>query len=380
MQNSTIDLRSIKPLTQDERLAALQRARDATIKSIGSRPNEKAYVSSSEQMTRTDIGIWVLCIIVLFAAFSISAIRLFHIGRETFLHSINDPASAVAAGIGIVILAETTQLVSTLALARVDQKQRMLMITGIGATAVAMVGNLQIVTPWAMQGSFTFLPDALQNPFAWLEALFPPSAVLVMAHVLKHQLLDAETARQERKRAYANAVTQWENAMSADPEKHPEWNQFYANALRDALRAKNARITIAKDALPMLTKADWIALVHREIDAENWYALPAPSDAAPITLQKAFALPPEHAVHVDDEDALRRNAPNNAGHSTDEITAAMNAAVEANGVVQVHCPYCNTAFSKPTHKQVRLALTAHLRGCSARKIDASKVALVQVQS
>lgn len=382
MQNALVDLSQFRPLTQDERLVALQRARDATLKSIGNRPDEKAYASQGERMTRTDIGIWVLCIVVLIAAFSISAIRLFHIGRETFLHSINDANSAVVAAIGIVILAETTQIVTTLALARVGQMQtrRMLLFTGIGATAVAIIGNLQIVTPWSMQGTFTFLPDAFQNPFAWLEALFPPMAVLVMAHVLKHQLLDAENARQQRKHAFEKAVQAWETAMSTDPELHPEWNQFYANALRDAIRAKNARISVVRDALPMLTKADWRALVHREIDAENWYeapALPAPDDA-PTTLHEAFALPVDQPVHVTIEDAPRKHAPNNSGQSTDEITAVMNAAVEDADGVHVHCPYCNREFVKPTHTAARLALTAHFRGCTARKVDTTKDALVTV--
>lgn len=381
MQNALVDLTQVRPLTQDERLVALQRARDATLKSIGNRPDAKAYAGQGERMTRTDIGIWVLCIVVLIAAFSISAIRLFHIGRETFLHSINDANSAVVAAIGIVILAETTQIVTTLALARVGQMQtrRMLLFTGIGATAVAIIGNLQIVTPWSMQGTFTFLPLAFQNPFAWLEALFPPMAVLVMAHVLKHQLLDAENARQQRKHAFEKAVSAWESAMSADPEMHPEWNQFYANSLWDAIRAKNARIAVIKDMLPMLTKADRIALVHREIDAENWYeapALPAPTDAQPVTLHEAFALPVDQPVHVTIEDAPRKHAANNSGQSTDEITAVMNAAVEDADGVHVHCPYCNREFVKPTHTAARLALTAHFRGCTARKIDTTKDALV----
>lgn len=379
MTENAIDLSIIRTLTQEERLTAMQRARDAVLQSIGKRPDERMYMNASvERMTRADAGIWMLCIVVLVAAFSISAIRLFHIGRETFMHGIADMPSAIAAGIGIVILAETTQLVTTLALARINAQQsrarQMLFATGIGATAVAIVGNLQIVTPWAMQGSFTFLPDALQNPFAWLEALFPPCAVLVMAHVLKHQLLDAEYARQERKRAFENALQAWETAMSADPEKHPEWQRFYANALRDAIRAKNARVTVAREMLPALSKADWRALVYRELDNENWYEAPAMP-----TVHEAFALPDASAVEVQIEDAPRKHTPNNAGQTTDEITSAMENAFEDASGLHVHCPYCNREFVKPTRDSVRLALTAHLRGCAARKVDATRDALVSVK-
>ena len=47
--------------------------------------------------------------------------------------------------------------------------------------------------------------------------------------------------------------------------------QFYANALRDAIRKVNSR---RKDALESLTTADWRALVYRELQADNWYAEP----------------------------------------------------------------------------------------------------------
>lgn len=384
MQNA-IDLRTIKPLTQEERLAAAQRAKDAIKQSIGSRPDRNAYLQASESIARADIAIWVLCVVVLAAAFSISAIRLFHIGRETFLHSIAHDASAVIAGIAFVVLAEMAQLVTTLTLARVHEKQmrRGLYAVGVGATCVAIVGNLQIVTPWAMQGSFTFLPQPMHNPFAWLEALFPPIAVLAMAHVLKHQLLDAEDARQQRKRAYTDALRRWETATAIEAEQHPDWQKFYANALRDAIRAKNARFTVTKDALPMLTRGDWVALVHREIETEDWYeapALPPTKGDAPALPVVPDAMPVTMQVHIEDAPRPRSHAPNNAGQTTDEITNALDRATEDASGVHVHCPHCNREFVKATRDSARLALTAHLRGCISRKIDVTKEALVSVSN
>jgi hypothetical protein len=40
-----------------------------------------------------------------------------------------------------------------------------------------------------------------------------------------------------------------------DPESHPHWMQFYANALRDAIRKANSR---RRDTLTALTTADWL--------------------------------------------------------------------------------------------------------------------------
>jgi hypothetical protein len=110
----------------------------------------------------------------------------------------------------------------------------------------------------------------MDSPFAWLEAIAPPLLVLSTAYVLKEQLLDSIKMRHANERAYQEAVNLWLTA-TADPESHPHWMQFYANALRDAIRKANSR---RKDALAELTTADWRALVYRELQAENWYAQP----------------------------------------------------------------------------------------------------------
>jgi hypothetical protein len=47
--------------------------------------------------------------------------------------------------------------------------------------------------------------------------------------------------------------------------------QFYANALRDAIRKANNR---RKDVLASLNTGDWRSLVYRELQADNWYSIP----------------------------------------------------------------------------------------------------------
>ena len=47
--------------------------------------------------------------------------------------------------------------------------------------------------------------------------------------------------------------------------------QFYANALRDALRKVNSR---KREVLEILSHADWRALVYRELQADDWYETP----------------------------------------------------------------------------------------------------------
>jgi hypothetical protein len=103
-----------------------------------------------------------------------------------------------------------------------------------------------------------------------LEAIAPPLLVLSTAYVLKEQMLEAIQLRHANERAYQEAVNDWQRA-TINPEAHSRWMQFYANALRDALRKANSR---RREALEGLTAADWRALVYRELQADNWYETP----------------------------------------------------------------------------------------------------------
>jgi hypothetical protein len=129
------------------------------------------------------------------------------------------------------------------------------------ATAIALVGNVQVA-----------LPGHTTSPFAWLEAIAPPLLVLSTAYVLKEQMLEAIELRHANERAYQEAANDWQWA-TINPEAHSQWMQFYANALRDALRKTNSR---RREALEGLNTADWQALIYRELQADNWYEQPTP--------------------------------------------------------------------------------------------------------
>jgi hypothetical protein len=85
-----------------------------------------------------------------------------------------------------------------------------------------------------------------------LEAIAPPLLVLSTAYVLKEQMLEAIELRHANERAYQEAVNEWQGA-TINPDAHSRWMQFYANALRDALRKTNHR---RREALEGLTAAD----------------------------------------------------------------------------------------------------------------------------
>jgi len=257
-------LTQIKPLTQEERQLAHAAAEEAVMRDIGERPDRDHYNHYATHryppmVTKLISG---LCIALLLAAFTPSAIRLYVIGSSTFGVAVPYELAMIAVGIATVLTAEVGQVVFSLALATLGAtpNARRLLYASMGiATAIALVGNVQLA-----------LPGHMESPFAWLEAIAPPLLVLSTAYVLKEQMLEAIELRHANERAYQEAVNNWQRS-TINPEAHSQWMQFYANALRDALRKANSR---RREALDGLNTANWRALIYRELQADNWYETP----------------------------------------------------------------------------------------------------------
>lgn len=257
-------LTQIKPLTQEERQLAHAAAEEAVMRDIGERPQREHYNQYATHryppmVTKLISG---LCVVLLLAAFTPSAIRLYVIGSSTFGAAVPYELAMIAVGIATVLTAEVGQVVFSLALATLGTtpSARRLLYASMGiATAIALVGNVQLA-----------LPGHVESPFAWLEAIAPPILVLSTAYVLKEQMLEAIELRHANERAYQEAVNDWQRS-TINPQAHSQWMQFYANALRDALRKSNSR---RREVLEGLNTANWRALIYRELQADNWYETP----------------------------------------------------------------------------------------------------------
>ncbi len=134
------------------------------------------------------------------------------------------------------------------------------------ATILALTGNIQIA-----------LPGHTSSPFAWLEAVAPPLLVLSTAYVLKEQVLERIEQRHADERAFQAVLAEWRMA-TAEPENHPNWSQFYANTLRDALLKANAR---RREVLGEMAVDDWRMVVQREMQADRWYEEPESDEEIP---------------------------------------------------------------------------------------------------
>jgi hypothetical protein len=271
----------IRPLTQEQRQSAHRAAHDAVLRAIGSKPIREQFAGETiskypVSMTRM---ITLLCLILLLAAFTPSAIRLYVIGSQTFGQAVPNPTARNVVGLATVLSAEVGQVVFSLALATLGTScsaKRLLYGSMFIATIIALTGNVQIA-----------LPGYTHSPFAWLEATAPPVLVLSTAYILKEQLLEAIEHRHTTERSYQVALKEWHKA-TAHPENHPQWSQFYANALRDMLSKANNR---RQETLAALTTADWRALVYRELQAEHWYAVPEDSIVPVQMMQEMESVP-----------------------------------------------------------------------------------------
>jgi hypothetical protein len=273
-------IENLRPLTQEQRQSAHQAARQAAIRALGPKPTREHFSTATISRYPASVTrlISMLCLILLLAAFTPSAIRLYVIGSQTFGQAVPNNLAQVAVGLATVLSAEIGQVVFSLALATLgttSTSRRLLYASMAMCTSVALAGNIQVA-----------LLGHEQSVFAWLEAVIPPLVVLSTAYVLKGQMLDTIEQRHATERAYQSAFADWQ-ADTAEPEQLPQWTQFYANALQDALRKTNAR---RKETLASLTQADWRLAVYREMQADLWFAEPEPDEQPSTSILEVAEL------------------------------------------------------------------------------------------
>lgn len=347
----------LRPLSQLERASALRKAKAAVVESFGDEPQLSTFLTKEIQLTATDVIIWIMSGIALLAAFYLSAVRLFDIGRSTFLESIAHPLSADGAGVAIVVLAEITQVISAIAKMKAtdDHERRLLTVVGLGAMTLALVGNTQVVRPWERE----------HVDFAWLEAIFPPFVVLVVSNIIKNQLLGSLLARQEAYRKYEQAFEKWQRDITSDPTTHPHWHRFYANALRDELTIPYKRSKAGRELINSLSNRDWTLMVWREMAADQWFDPTQQREEIVVETEPRRhekSLPETHNSDIHQLAQPARREP-----SGGLIDRAMATAIFENEVYKTKCPLCDKEFENASDKSLRRAVSAHIgRFCPNR--------------
>lgn len=142
----------MRPLTQEQRQSARQAACDAVLRAIGSKPIREQFAGETiskypVSMTRM---ITLLCLILLLAAFTPSAIRLYVIGSQTFGQAVPNEMAQNAVGLATVLSAEVGQVVFSLALAILgaSRSARNLLYLSMGiTTGFALLGIFSLPSP-----------------------------------------------------------------------------------------------------------------------------------------------------------------------------------------------------------------------------------------
>jgi hypothetical protein len=259
-------LQMFRALTDEERIAARDRARDVVVLAAGARPSRAAFdhASVSQYPAWFTRVVAFFMVVVFVAAAMPSLFRLYTAGSTYFMHGIQSEFLAAIVGISTFLLAEALIILSTIS-ARVyfTGRQRLIFVVPVGmGLAMALVGNWFVAQPTDL--------------FGWLETLVPPMAVLFLALIGERLILDAIETRHANERAYQEAYQQWQ-AVTASPESSPRFQSAYVNALRDELRRANSSGTGAtsrKEAMLAFTFKHWSALVARELAADDWFTSP----------------------------------------------------------------------------------------------------------
>ena len=118
-------IENLRPLTQELRQVARKKARDAVIHAIGPKPMREHFNQSTISKYPPSVTrlIFLLCLLLLLAAFTPSAIRLYVIGSQTFGQAVSNDVAITAVGFATVLSAEIGQIVFSLALATLGTSQ-----------------------------------------------------------------------------------------------------------------------------------------------------------------------------------------------------------------------------------------------------------------
>lgn len=258
---------ALAPLTETERQAARARAR-AQVVGEHDKPNRAAFAQAaiSEYPAWVTRAILAMLIITFAGSFLTSAFNVFAAGRDHFLAAMPEGAGvgwqAVIVGGSIVAMAEFITIAAVLAGRILFTGKRfwqgvMIIPVVIGVT-IAITGNAVIGRPSG------FWP--------WLVTVTPPVVVVFLSLILEQIALSDIKTRHATERQYQAALADY-NRKTANPDKSPDYRLKYANALKESIRAKNARGRGRQDRLELMAAlgpGEWSALIYRELDSDNW--------------------------------------------------------------------------------------------------------------
>ena len=247
----------LPPLEENDRLDARAQAKQYVIRSKGTQPTRDQFSQAeiSEYPAWMNLAGAIMLLIVFAASSIITMFRLYIAGHTIAFAATHEDLVAEISGGATPIMAEFMVVTSAIAVYLYFRgRERLLMAVPITVgLAVAFVGNWETTDPDSIWG--------------YLDTIAPPLAVLSTAIIGERILLQTIRQRHANERAYKEALTTWQR-VTAQPEADSQYPRFYALAIQEIARRKFGRRTVFKN----LTRADWRLYVHRELQANDWFA------------------------------------------------------------------------------------------------------------
>ncbi len=310
-----IDLGQLVGLTEDQRLAARQAARQNAIKRIGPRPDRQHYEGRTAARWPGYVvaSVTAITLVLILAFFLISAMRLFTIGSQTFGQRIDQDLPKLIAGLAIVVGSETGALGFMLAagvLADGGREKRTFYALALASTLIALIGNGQFALGTGWQNMI------LSNPFAVLEAIFPPVVVLGGALVIERLWLADIGRRHANEQLFQADLADWLR-LADNPDDHPDFKTVYMHALKaELIRANGSGRGQAqrREIMAAMSGYHWRQLVDAELNADQW-ATAELTSAAPMVQTLPGVESERHPLSDAPELVSSTNGNGRNGHS-----------------------------------------------------------------
>ena len=257
-------------LSDVQRIQAKAQAKANLMARLGGEPRFEDFVRHSHKQFGSGAELigFALAVIVLGAAFVISAVHVYGVGRETYLEGNTDVRTAVLMGAAFVVLAEASVLALSVlpTLWSTPPSVTRMMYAGILASAfIATVGNID-ATIFYSSSPFHWIvawwSSLATAPNRWALATLPPFLTVLVGLGLKYQLLTRSRERNVARQAYSAALADWQQTV-ARLDEHPEWRLTWFNALWDEWCRGRAR-----DVLARIDRPTKVAIVLREMEDE----------------------------------------------------------------------------------------------------------------
>jgi len=265
-----MDLDAFPTLTDAQRVQARQQAHRA----LGARVGREPVLSDFERTRHSRYGKaagrigTALAVTVLAAAFAISSVHVYTVGRQTYLETGGASLTASVIGIALVILAEASVLALSMlpTLWETGRRVTALMYMGMVASAfIAAVGNIDATILYTA-GPFDWLTAWASSiataPTRFILATLPPTITVLVGMGLKYWLLSSSRSRNEAVILYEQAYSDFQNTVS-HIEDHADWRVTWGAALWDVWRRECGEYLAAVDDDLKLQ------IILREMSAED---------------------------------------------------------------------------------------------------------------